>query len=308
MEDYKPTTQASNPEFRQVEREYKREVAITTAVPMAKRIALVIWAIFDFALVALFLLVVGGFLVAGQFMDRGEVASMANNISSMRMFAINNSASSLLIGDISAISLGDGKYDFVTTAQNSNEDWYAEFDFSFQSDAESTEVMHGFVMPLQFTPIVALRQDFNSTSGVDLVIDNMTWHRVDPHEVSDIVTWLDDHDRFTVSDAEYNRDVEIDDTDIPRTSFTVTNDTSYSYLSAVFYVVLDRNGSIVGINQATIPGFEVGETRNVNVNWFGDAVSSADVSVYPYINYFDEDVYIDQPSAEVDIDRRDIED
>jgi len=306
MEDNKPTTEVPNPESRQVERDYKREVALTTGVPMAKKIALVVWVIFDVGLIVLFLFVVVGYLVVGQFTDRAEVSSMANNIASVRVFAVENSASSLLIGDTSVISLGDGEYDFVSTLQNSNEDWYAEVDYYFSSGSESTEVMHGFIMPLQLTLVVALRQSIDSISGAEVVIDDLVWHRVDPHAVSDIDSWLQDHNSFTILNAEYTKDVEIDNTNIPRTSFTVTNNSSYNYWSAVFYVVLDRNGSIVGVNQATVPGFEVGDTREVNVNWFGEAVSSADVSIYPYINYFDEDVYMDQPSAGTDIDRRDI--
>lgn len=306
MEDNKPTTEVPNPELRQVERDYKREVALTTGVPMAKKIALVVWTIFDIALIFLFLFVVVGYLVLGQFTDRAEVSSMANNISSVRLFSVENSASSLLIGDTSVIPLGSGKFDFVSTVQNSNEDWYAEFDYYFSSGSQSTEVIHGYVMPLQLTPVVALRQSVDSIAGAEVVIDDLVWHRVDPHTVSDIDIWLKDHNSFTISNAEYTKDIEIDNTDIPRTSFTVTNDSAYNYWSAVFYVVLDRNGSIVGVNQVTVPGFEVGETRQVNVNWFGEIVSSADVSIYPYINYFDEDVYMDQPSAETDIDRRDI--
>ena len=116
---------------------------------------------------------------------------------------------------------------------------------------------------------------------------------------------MDEHENFVLSSSEYGDKIVLEEDSVVRSMFTVENDTPYNYWSTPFWIVLERGGTVVGVNQATIAGFEAGEIREVTVNWFGRAPTSAqDLRIYPVIDYFDEDVYMDQQGGD-DLDSRD---
>lgn len=295
-----PTEQKAQADLRSVEKQFQRDVRITKARPKIRTAFLVVWAVIDIILLVIFLIGVFGYLVAGQFSDRREIASIADNFSAFQVFTQEHSPSSLVLGESDAIGLGGDQFDLYTELQNKNTHWYAMYDYTFETNNESSETFSGFILPMETRPVVALNQTMTeSLSGLDLSVENVEWMRVDPHEIDDIETWMDEHDNFVLSNTEYSRDIEIEDSTISRSSFTIENDTPYNYWSATFLVVLMRNNIVAGVNAASVAGFESGESRDVMVNWFDGAPSSVDeVLVFPTINYFDEDVYMDQPGDE----------
>ncbi len=298
-------TTGSSAELQQIEKEFKREVAITQARPLLHRILFVLWIVFDVALVGLLILVTVGYLVAGQWSDRSDTAGLVSNLSSIHSAALSNTASSLFVGDAIVMSSGDG-YDFYVEIENPNEDWYASFDYSFMTSSEETDTHHGFVFPGEARILIALNEEFESApSRVDIDVSDIYWERMDAHSVEDIVEWYEDHSDFEISDASHST-VEVAGTDVVRSSFTIKNNTPYAYWSAPFILILERNGIPVAVNQVSIAGFEVGETREVVVNWFDDTPASGDLIIQPGIDYLDDDVYM-SATSEAELDVRDID-
>ncbi|MBT4857120.1 hypothetical protein HON52_02935 [Candidatus Uhrbacteria bacterium] len=291
----------------EAEKDYQRNVRMIDARPIVGRLALGIWALFDLILVLLFLFFVFGYLVSGQFADRQSVAEVFNEIGSLHDESLERAPFALLTSNAIAITFDDGKYDFYSEIENGNEDWYATFKYGFETeDGEVTDMESGFVLPSESRPLIQLSVALeNSPSQAELIVEDVVWQRVDTHEVADINSWMDEHENFVLSSSEYGDKIVLEEDSVVRSMFTVENDTPYNYWSTPFWIVLERGGTVVGVNQATIAGFEAGEIREVTVNWFGRAPTSAqDLRIYPVIDYFDEDVYMDQQGGD-DLDSRD---
>ena len=296
-------------ELRKIEKEYQREVRITKVRPVIRQTFWVVWAVFDAILTVIFIGSITYYLVAGSFADRRQVASLGQNIEALHDVTAESSAQSITAGDVKVFSLGEGRYDLFIELANPNNDWWAEISYSFADGEESTQTFSGFLLPGEQKPLTALYQEFTSRpSGAEFVVNDLTWHRVDSHEISDFDNWLTDHQNFVVDNADYSTDVEIGETNLARSTFTIENKTPYSYWDGKFLVVLlSGGGGVLGVNEVTVAGFESSETRSVTVNWFGDAPSSAstaEVKVITNINFFDEDAYMPL-SSEVERDIRD---
>lgn len=304
QEEKQPQPQV-NPELLQVERQYRREKMIVEAQPRIKKLGLLLLVTVDVILIAVLVLYIVTYIVASGPAERRQVASIANNLETMNTVSQENAAEPLVLSDVSVFPLGDNDYDFYVEVENENADWYATFDYYITSAQGDTDVVSGSIMPSTTQPLALIRQNFDSRpSAPELVFENFMWHRIDAREITDVDTWIDEHNRFTVENAQYHFDVEIDGSNIPRTSFTMTNTTPYGYWSPEFIVVIERGGRVSGVNLVTIPGFGSGDVRHIDVNWFGTAPSSGTVTVTPNINYFDDEVYM-PPSGSLSEDLRD---
>ena len=298
-------TSSRSAELQKIDKEYKREVTITQARPLLNRILFILWIIFDVVLVGLLILVTFSYLLSGQWKDRASTAGLVQNLSSIHSATEEQSASSVFVGETTVISSSNG-YDFYVELENSNTDWYASFDYKFELDSVSTEEYHGFILPNERRSLIALNQDLEgSASSAEVVISDIEWRRVDAHTIEDYDQWYLDHNDFQIVDSAHGT-VEVGSEGIVRSSFTIKNNTPYSYWSAPFILVLERNGVPVGINQVSIAGFETGETRDIDINWFDNTPSSGDLVIQPAIDYLDEDVYM-QESVDAEVDIRDTE-
>ncbi len=302
-----PQFQHAKKEVSEAEKAYQKSLRMTRTVPFVKRLFVLLWAVFDAILVLLFLYFVFGYLILGQFSDRQSVSEIFAEIGSLHDESLERSPGALLTSDALVMDFDDDKYDFYAEIENSNPDWYATFSYGFETDdGETTEMEPGFVFPGEVRPLIQVNQPLEqSASRAELLVEDVVWSRIDAHEIDDVEQWMDEHQDFSLSSSDYGDKIEFEEDSIVRSVFTIKNNSPYNYWSAAFWAILERNGSVVGVNQTTIAGFEAAEEREVTVNWFGRApVAADDLSVYPVIDYFDDDVYMDQPEGE-DIDARD---
>jgi hypothetical protein len=300
-----PETQKPTGELAGVEKGYRRGIFILRWIPRLKNSALALWAMVDLLLIIIFVIVVLGYFVAGSFVDKRQISQIGNNVSLLQSIGVNHSAQNAVAGDVQAFSVGTDLYDLYVELENPNIEWYASFTYHFNSSAGESEYYEGFLLPNESRPLLALHQTFETRpSRIDLVVDDFEWMRVDADAGLDMEAWLEERGRFDVSETSYNFDIEIEESRLPRTSFTITNASPYSYYAPEFFILLKQGTSIVGVNQVTVPSFETSETRQVNVNWFGSVPSSGDVTIIPNINYFDLEEYQALPS-EVEGDVRD---
>ena len=277
----------------EVESGYRRDLAITNARPLFKRVILIVWSVIDIILVGLFVGYLVYYLAFGGFQDRQAIARAGLNTYTQSEVAFAHRASSLLTGSVQSFSNGDGSYDFLVEVENPNTDWWASFDYQFTSSAGETDLMEGFILPSEVRPIVALGVDFDRNPSSDnVLITNIEWHRIDHGEILDSAIWMADHNAFTLETARYEQ-VTLADDQIGSAQFELTNDSPYGYYSAQFLVQLERGGRIDAVNIASIAGFEPDETRAVTVNFFGAFPSTATINLIPMMNYFDEDIYLD---------------
>jgi len=294
-----PTFAQSKRDLAQAEKAYRRDVRITQARPLLHRTALIVWMLFDALLIGLLLYFVIGYLIVGQFSDRQAVAEFFTDIPGLHEASLERSPDALVVTDALVIGGDEGKYDFYAEMENANEDWYATFDYGFETNAgEITSVTNGFIFPGEVRPLIGLNISLEEgVNRAELFVEDVVWHRIDGHEIDDIDLWMRSHDDFDLVSSQYGDKIVFEEGEIVRSMFAVKNNTPYNVWSAPFWVILERGGSVAGVNLVTIAGFEAGETREVTVNWFGSAPSSAEeLRIYPVIDYFDEGTYMDQPS------------
>lgn len=283
----------SSAAYQEVEREYKRKVAVVEWKPRLKAAALWVWAGIDVILMIVFFVAIFGYLISGSFSEERLIARIGTNVDTFQAAQIGQAAEPLRYGEPQVLSLGAGFYDIVLTATNENAAWLAEFDYRFTSNQGMTDWQNAFVLPASEAELISFKEEFEGRpTGVELEVDNLVYTRIPAEASVDIATWLENRNALTASDITY-RSIELEEGGaIAETAFTLTNETAYSYYNPSFQVILTRAGRKVAVNQVQVPSFETSESRDITLRWLSAVPADAEVRVVPVINYFDEDAYM----------------
>ncbi len=280
-------------EEKEFKRFYKLSVWWVEHRAFLKRSAIALFIAFDVVL-----LLFGGW----HLLDAFAVSSGAEQNAVMRMVVLGqsdlraytdeNAATDLEAGEGRVISIGNSRYDLYTTLLNPNDDWWAEFTYAFSSGDLTTDSRIGFILPSEEKSVVELAVESTSPiQAATLVIEDVTWHRVDHHAIADYETWASDRLNFLISASSFEKETRFDGETYGRTTFMIENDTAYSYYDVGLFVLLLRGSSVVGVNRTTLSSFESGVEAEVTVNWFGTLPSVSQVLVVPELNIFDVEVY-----------------
>ncbi len=292
-------------DYAAVDRNYQRDLRVVGWRPKLLRAGVIAWAILDIALVGFFVVSIVVYVVSGSFQDVRDVATIARNVGVAHMVSLTRAAEPMLLGDARVLTRDQGSYDMYAVVENPNAEWYATFDYYFIAGSLTTTTTQASLMPSESRYVLGLKvAAATRPSGAELVVENVVWQRVDRHEVLDTEEFLSDHEGFTVLSSEYAPDVIFEKDTVGRSTFTIKNDTAYSYFTPTFAVLLKRGGVVVAVNQVTLSQFASGETREVIVHWFGDVPASGLVEILPQLNYFDRSVYM-APEGELGDDIRD---
>ncbi len=225
--------------------------------------------------------------------ERRAVAEMVVvGFDDLRAYTKASAAKPLVKNEVTVLSVGSGKYDFYTTVSNPNDDWWAEFTYVFRSsEEEEMAEQTGFILPAEEKPVVALGVEASvAPRNMTFNIADVQWHRVDHHMVGDYEEWYQDRFHFDIQDVTWTVDSELEKP-IGKVSFTVTNDSAFSYYDPVFYALLLRGSRVVGVNKISISSIDAFETKKIEMHWFGTLPSVSQVEIIPEINLFDVDVY-----------------
>lgn len=280
-------------EEKEFKRFYKLSVWWVEHRAFLKRSAIALFIAFDVVL-----LLFGGW----HLLDAFAVSSGAEQNAVMRMVVLGqsdlraytdeNAATDLEAGEGRVISIGNSRYDLYTTLLNPNDDWWAEFTYAFSSGDLTTDSRTGFILPSEEKSVVELAVESTSPiQAATLVIEDVTWHRVDHHAIADYETWASDRLNFLISASSFEKETRFDGETYGRTTFMIENDTAYSYYDVGLFVLLLRGSSVVGVNRTTLSSLESGVEAEVTVNWFGTLPSVSQVLVVPELNIFDVEVY-----------------
>lgn len=280
----------------EAEKEYQKQYRLASwwieRRDALKRLALVLFACVD-GVILLFVAwtFVDTYAVSYDDETRAVLELAAYGQSDLRAYSSATAAKDLDAGPATAVPSVDGAYDYHAVLANPNADWWAEFTYAFASSAGETDSAEGFILPGEEKPVVAYAVDAPSAPrSVSLKISDVVWHRVDHHVTGDYGQWIEDHVGFDVQGATFGR-VELNDDTIARVSFSVTNDTAYSYYEPVMVAVLTRGSTVVGVTGTTLSSLDAGESRDVDINWFGSVPNANKVDVYVSINPFDISAY-----------------
>jgi hypothetical protein len=276
------------------ERQYKISLWWVQNKSNLKKVGLIIFLIVDIALFAIAAAyLIDAYLLNYEAEGQAVEQMVANGQADLNAYTQATAANDLDFEKTKVFATGDGSYDFYAILINKNTDWWAEFTYQFSHKAGETETYSGFILPNEEKPLVALAVKSDSIlTSASLLIQEVVWHRVDHHITGEYEQWLADRFQIKMSKIEYIPTVELgEELDLGRVTFTVKNESPFSYYSPKFYVVLMRNNTPVGINTTTLQVFESGAEHDVTVNWFGSRPNASSVDIVTEINIFDIDSY-----------------
>jgi hypothetical protein len=257
-----------------------------------RRIGLVAFACFDaiFIIFAVWTFV-DTYLVSYQDETRAVLELAAYGQGDLHAYTAATAAKDIEVETAFALVAAEGKYDLYAVVRNPNGDWWAEFDYAFSSSVSVTATAKGFLLPGSEKPLASYGLEASATPrNVTLDITNIVWHRVDKHLTGDYDAWIADRLNFLIEDAAFER-LDLDGKTIGRITFTVENDSAFSYYEPAFTIVLTRGPQVVGVTSTTLSKLDAGESAEVVVNWFGTVPAVNKVEVLPDINPFDISVY-----------------
>jgi hypothetical protein len=293
-----------NAELKAIDSRYRREVAVVDARPKVETAAFIFWAVLDLVLILTFVFGVLLYITSGAFADARQSVSLLHNAASLHAGSERVAPQPLENSSAQSVSLVTGKYDLFVKLTNPNPDWYATFDYAFVFDGGETAPLAGFMNPDESRTLAYLGvSSSRRPSAVRMVMTNFIWHRVDPHVIPDPELFVAERANITVEQATYATDLVIGTDQVARSQITLQNRTAYAYWSPEFLVKLMRGSTVVSLTKITVPEFKAGETRQVEVRWFGEAPPSGTISLEPIIPYFAGGVYMN-PDDETGLDVR----
>ncbi len=192
------------------------------------------------------------------------------------------------------LASSEDSFDLVSQVTNPSKSFWLEFDYRFESGGSTVgTVQHGFLLPASKKYLYVLGVKGNRPGSVTLQLNNVSVHRVDPHVIKpDYLTWARARLNFKIGDIQFKPPAPTDPLPVSRATFTVKNDTGFSYWKAGFFVLLRTGTSVSGANYVVITELRAGETRTVDASWFADMPGVSDVQVTPDLNIFDNSIYI----------------
>lgn len=196
----------------------------------------------------------------------------------------------LQLGGVELLHTG-GAADVLARVRNPNPQWYVRFNYTIGLGDKVENAADGFLLPGEERPFF---KTFRTRASGTVVfnIENVSWRRIRGQEAADFESWKAERIRFEVTGAQFLPALDGDKGGLSRATFTVTNNSAYSYLAPKFLVLLYRGSRLVAIQGVVVDRFQTGEARQVEVSWFDRIGAVSNIEVVPEIDIMNPEVYL----------------
>ncbi|MFH0955599.1 MAG: hypothetical protein V1801_00045 [Candidatus Falkowbacteria bacterium] len=205
-------------------------------------------------------------------------------------------AKDLALGPVEIIRSADKKYELFVKLKNDNPKLWAEFDYYFTAAGRQTEKIKGYILPEDIKYLAALAEDFSySPEGAELIMENISWRRVNQHQITDWEAYRAGHLNIASADIKFipaNASPLSEKLGLNQLSFNVINHTAYNYWSVGFAILLYNRDQITAINHYVLNDFMSEQKRLVEISWPGDLGRADRIEIIPEINIMKDDIYI----------------
>lgn len=185
------------------------------------------------------------------------------------------------------------RYDFVARIENRNSTWWATFKYRFVGTGFESPTVSGFVLPGDDKHLTLLATPAGSRPrGLQVELQDVTWMRIDKHEIPDIASYLAARTDLKVTDVLYTPAATRDRGAPSIAKFVVKNTTAFSFWRIDFSVFLLRGATVQAVNIVSADALRSGEARTLEVSWFESLPPTDRVEVKPSVNVFDQSVYM----------------
>ncbi|MBD3247975.1 hypothetical protein GF382_01635 [Candidatus Falkowbacteria bacterium] len=226
--------------------------------------------------------------------DEEMVRIMAETTTVPVVYLKARSAKNVSISSVYMLE-GGGKHDLYTLVQNPNERHLGRLPYCFIKGAENIDCSETFVLPGQTKYILSLAHEFSSRpKNVKLNINNITWTRIDPHEIPNWQAFQEDHLDFLIEDVSFtpaSQNELTEKVNLNLLNFSITNNTPYSYYEMPLNIVLKRGNRVVAVNKYVIKDFGSNKKEDISLNWPGHIGSITEAEINADINILRQDIY-----------------
>jgi hypothetical protein len=202
-------------------------------------------------------------------------------------------AADLAIAPIQIFSYSTSS-DLVALVTNPNDKFTATFQYCFKQGTQDLSCGQGYIMPGEKKYILALGQTVSDPSSLSFTTSNMFWQRLDGHKIPDWNTYATSRLNFLVSNLNFASGAASglsNKLELNTLSFTIKNQTAYSYYEAPLNILLFNGSDLVGVNRYLLENFQTGQSRDIKLSWPGNLSSVSQTQVVPDINLLDSGVY-----------------
>jgi len=209
------------------------------------------------------------------------VSDQPVNITTSRVLVFNNT---------------ENRRDIAVDIKNSNQDWWAEFDYQFSLSGEETAKHHDFILPQEANTLTELgfKPKTKGSRQAKLIISNLHWHRIDPNQVygsyKDFIK-----KRFSnvkVSNIK-SKQIQLGDKKILQTSFDIINNGAYGFWSIDYIIKLKRSSNTIAVNKINIKNLKPGDIKHIELRWFDNISATTKTEITPHINLLNPHSYLD---------------
>lgn len=284
-----------------IEREYRQNVTVVTARPRVVQAIFIAWGACIVMMMLFFLGTVGWYGVQGIFEDRGYENFLLVNSAGVHGYLQRAAPVSVEVGSVQSVPTGsDGAYDVYVEIKNPNARHGVAFSYACSHAEGTTDVRQGFLNPNEAAYFLIPRATVGKPKSPVVVLSDVSWTYLSRHDIANVATWYEEHAAFTVSNATFARDITYTDSVVSRGTFTVTNYSPYAYWEPAFLARISRGSVLLGMAEITVARFKPGESRTVDLRFFGDLPQTATVSISPHIPYFIDDAYMSPDASTSD--------
>ncbi len=188
----------------------------------------------------------------------------------------------------------DGSYDLVADVTNPNEKFSAAFQYCFVVNKEDVGCGDGYILPSEEKYVLALGRKLDSESPTaTFEIKNISWKRINAHDIPDWNTFYNDHVNFGLKDVKFTPSGSnvSGKNNLSSLEFNITNLTNYGYYNVPLNIALYNGSDLVGVNAFMVNNFLAGEEREVSLTWLSNISKATRVEIRPNLNILDDSVY-----------------
>lgn len=233
------------------------------------------------------------YFLYGRQADRDLVMALTESIFDVNSYRENNMVKPLLSGPVNSFSL-NGKTDFLVTLKNSNEKFFANFDYCIKDDTgQDLACDQGFILPDSEKYLVMTAQEIEKApTNLSLQFVNINWQRLNNREIPNWSNYLAERLNLDITDLVYLKPDFNARTPLHTVSFTIKNSSAYHYNRIPLDILLFNGSSLTGLNVYNISDLMSLESRSLKITWPAGTERATKVEIVPDINIIDSDVFL----------------
>lgn len=187
------------------------------------------------------------------------------------------------------LSSAEPRYDFIIKIKNPNKEWLIqEIEYYFSWENGQTSTQKSFILPGEEKYILALGQDVSGRlTKAEFILSNVDWKRINPND-----ELLQIPSQFIFKDIKLDYAISEEEMiAIPQITFSIKNESIFSFWQINLLVILYQNSKIVGINIIPVKNWQSNEQRQIELIW-PKIPSHSYIQIVADVNSFDSDIFI----------------